>query len=98
VRFVNLLHRHDNPRMNGKVRSMNLWCDRALMRNNMSYIGVIDASPIVRVGYTRHGPHLNSEGKERFAHLIAESIVDGHVSSISSIPVITNATASPFLA
>jgi hypothetical protein len=44
----------------------------------------------------RHGLHLNSRGKERLEHLIAERIVDGHVSSISSIPVITNDRASFF--
>jgi hypothetical protein len=97
VGFVNLFQRHDDPRMNEKVRSMNLRLDRALMRNDMSHIGVTDASSIVREGYTRHGLRLNSRGKERLAHLIAERVVDGHVSSISSIPVITNARASPFL-
>jgi hypothetical protein len=30
--------------------------------------------------------------------LIAERVIGGHVSSISSIPVITHARASPFLA
>jgi hypothetical protein len=97
VGFVNLFQRHDDPRMNGRVRSMNLRLDRALMRNDMSHVGLIDSSPIVREGYTRHGLHLNSRGKERLAHLTGERIVDGHVSSISSIPVITNARASPFL-
>jgi hypothetical protein len=33
VGFVSLFHRHDKPWMNGKVRSMNLRLDRALMRH-----------------------------------------------------------------
>jgi hypothetical protein len=71
--------------------------DATAKKDAMSHIGVIDASSIVREGYTRHGLYLNSRGKERLAHLIAERVVDGHVSSISSIPFITNARASPFL-
>jgi hypothetical protein len=43
VGFVNLFQRHDKPWVNGKVRSMNLQLDRALMRHDMSHIGVIDA-------------------------------------------------------
>jgi hypothetical protein len=97
VGFVNLFQRHDNTRMNGRVRSMSLRLDRALMRNDMSHIGVTDASSIVRVGYTRHGLQLNSRGKEMLVHLIAERVVNGHVSSISTIPVITNVRACPFL-
>jgi hypothetical protein len=34
----------------------------------------------------------------RLTQLIAEKVIGGHVSSISSIPVITHARASPFLA
>jgi hypothetical protein len=53
---------------------------------------------LVRDEYTAHGLHLNSQGKRRLTHLIAERISGGHVSSVSSIPVITHARASPFLA
>jgi hypothetical protein len=50
------------------------------------------------LGDSAHGLHLNSQGKRRLMHLIAERISGGHVSSVSSIPVITHARASPFLA
>jgi hypothetical protein len=44
-----------------------------------------------------HGLHLNSRGKTRLTHLMAESICGGHVPSMnSSIPVITHTRASPF--
>jgi hypothetical protein len=39
-----------------------------------------------------------TRGKERFMQLTAERVVGGYVSGISSIPVITHATAFPFLA
>jgi hypothetical protein len=74
---------------------MNLRLDRALMRRDMSHIGVTDSSSIAREDYTTHGLHLNSRGKKRLTHLIAERVVDRHVSSISSIPVITHARAYP---
>jgi hypothetical protein len=53
---------------------------------------------IAREEYTTHGLHLNSRGKKSLMHLIAERVVDGHAPSVSSIPVITHARASPFLA
>jgi hypothetical protein len=91
VGFVNLFQRHDTP-------WMNLRLDRALMRHDMSHIGVTDASSIAREEYTTHGVHPHSRGKKRLMHLIAERVVDGHAPSVSSIPVITHARASPFLA
>jgi hypothetical protein len=36
-----------------------------------------------------HGLHLNSQGKRKPIHLIAERMDGGHVSGISSIPLIT---------
>jgi hypothetical protein len=68
------------------------------MRRDMSHIGIIDAASIAREDFTTHGLHLNSRGKKRLTQLIAEKVIGGHVSSISSIPVITHARASPFLA
>jgi hypothetical protein len=76
---------------------VNLRLNRALMGHNVALIGVTDTASIVRDDYTTHGLHLNSRGKRRLTHLIAERISGGHVSSVSSIPVITHATASPFL-
>jgi hypothetical protein len=90
VEFVNLFQRHNKLWMNGRVRSMNLRLDRALMRRDMSHIGIIDAASIAREDFMKHGLHLN--------FLIAERVIGGQVSSISSIPVITHARASPFLA
>jgi hypothetical protein len=77
---------------------VNLRLDRALMGRDTAHIGVIDTASLVRDDYTTHGLHLNSLGKRRLTHLIAERISGGHVSSVSSIPVITHARASPFLA
>jgi hypothetical protein len=60
VRFVNLFERHDEPWMNGKVRSVSLHLDQALMGCGTCHIGVIDTTSIVREEYTTHGLHLNS--------------------------------------
>jgi hypothetical protein len=90
VGFVNLFSRHDKPWMNKRVRRVNLQLDRAL--------GVIDTASLVRDDYTANGLHLNSLGKRRLMHLIAQRISGGHVSSVSSIPVITHARALPSLA
>jgi hypothetical protein len=95
---ANLFRRHDKPWMNERVRRVNLQLDRALMGSDMAHIGFIDTASFVRDDYRTHGLHLNSQGKRRLTHLIAERISGGHVSSVSSIPVITHATASPFLA
>jgi len=76
---------------------MYLQLDRALMRYDMPHINVIDTGTTVREEYTTHGLHLNSRGKTRLTHLMAESICGGHVPSMnSSIPVITHTRASPF--
>jgi hypothetical protein len=97
VGFVNLFQRHDKQWMNKRVRSMNLWLDWALMWRDMSHISVINVSSIERDDNTRHGLHLNSRGKKRLTQLIAERVMDGHVSSTYIIPVITHDRASPFL-
>jgi hypothetical protein len=98
VGFVNLLRRYDKPWMNGRIRSMYLQLDRALMRYDMPHINVIDTGTTVREEYTTHGLHLNSRGKTRLTHVIVESIHGGHVPNRNnSIPVITHARASPFL-
>jgi hypothetical protein len=46
---------------------------------------------------TMHGLQITSQGK-RLKQLITKRVVSGHVSHKSSIPVITQANASPFLA
>jgi hypothetical protein len=61
---VNLFERHDKLWINGRVRSMNLWLDRALLRCDMSHIDVIDTSSIAREDYIMHSLHLNSRGKK----------------------------------
>jgi hypothetical protein len=98
VELVNLFQKHDKPWMNGRVRSMNLRLDRALMKRDMAHIGIIDAATFAREDFTTHGLHLNSRGKKRLTHLVAERVIGDHVSNISSIPVITHARASPLLA
>jgi hypothetical protein len=77
---------------------MNLRLEWALMGRGTSHIGVIDTNCIVRDEYTTYGLHLNSQGKRKLTLLIARSLGRDHVSGISSIPVITHARASPFLA
>jgi hypothetical protein len=76
---------------------MNLRLEWALMGHATSHIGVIDTSSIPMEDYVTHGLHLNSRGKKRLTQLIAESVVGGHASGVSGIPVITSARASPFL-
>jgi hypothetical protein len=84
--------------MNSRVRSVNLWLDRAVMGHDMSQIDVIDTGTIVREEYTTHGLYLNSRRKMRLMHLTVESIHGGHMPSRnSSIPVVTHARAFPFL-
>jgi hypothetical protein len=97
VRFVNLLRRYDKPWMNRKMRNVNLRLDWALLGHGMSHLGVVDTTTIGREEYTTHGLHLNSKGKRKLLLLIADKLDRGHVSGVSSIPVIIHARASPFL-
>jgi hypothetical protein len=84
------LERYEKTWMNGRVRSMKLQLDQALM----SHIGVTGTSPTVREDYTSHGLHLISHTKKRLMQLIAVRVVGGHVSDVSSIPVKTHDRAS----
>ena len=83
--------------MNRKMRTVNLRLDRALLGHGMSHLGVVDTTTIGREEYTTHVLHLNSKGKRKLMLLIADKLDRGHVSGVSSIPVIIHATASPFL-
>jgi hypothetical protein len=56
--------------INERVRSMNLWLDRALLRCDMSHIDVIDTPSIAREDYTMHSLHLNSRGKKKLIQFI----------------------------
>ena len=76
---------------------MNLRLERALMGSGMAHIGIINSDYFVRGDFTTHGLHLNSQGKRKLTHLIAERMDDGLMPKISSIPVITCARAMPFL-
>jgi hypothetical protein len=66
--------------------------------HDMAHSGINHTDSFVRDDYTTHGLHLNSQGKRRLIHLTVERISGGHMSSVSSIPVITHARASPILA
>jgi hypothetical protein len=94
VGLVNIIKRHNKPWM----KRVNLRLDRALMGHDMADIGVTNTASFVRDDYTTHGLHLNFRGKRRLTHLTADRLSGGHVLSVSSIPVITHARASPFLA
>jgi hypothetical protein len=83
--------------MNRRVGSMNLRLDRAMMRRDTSHVNVIDASSFMRNDFTRHGLLLNSPGKKRLTQLVAERVVEGRMSSSSSIIVITQARATSIL-
>jgi hypothetical protein len=97
VGFVNLLRIYDKPWMNGRVRSVNLRLDRALMNHDMSHSNVTETGTAVREECTTHGLHLNSRHKMRLTYLIAENIHGRSVPSRNSgIPVITHARASRF--
>jgi hypothetical protein len=67
------------------------------MRSGGAHIGIINLDYFIRGDFTTHGLHLNSQGKRKLTHLIAERVDDDHVSGVNSIPVITCARASPFL-
>jgi hypothetical protein len=96
VGLANLLRKH-KPWMNRKVRSVNVQLNRALLEHGTSHIGVIDTTTIVREDYMNHCLHLKWQGKGKLTLLFAEKLGDDHVSGISSISVITHATASPFI-
>jgi hypothetical protein len=64
-------------------------CDKA-------HIGIIVLAPFVRDDYMTHGLHLNSRGNGRLTHLIAKRISAGHISSISSIPVMSFESVAKF--
>ena len=97
VGFVNLLRRHDRPWMNRTVKSVYLRLDGALLGHGMSHVGVTDTTTLKRDKFTTHGLHLNWQGKRRLMLLIAGGLDGGRTSSVSSIPVIINARACPFL-
>jgi len=72
--------------------------DWALVRHDISHINVTYGGTIVNTEYTTHGLHLNSGGKMRLTHFIADSIHGRHMpSSNSTTLVITHAIAPPFL-
>jgi hypothetical protein len=48
---------------------MNLQLDQALMRHDMSHIGVTATSSIAREDYTMHSLQLNSQGKKKLSNL-----------------------------
>jgi hypothetical protein len=79
VGLVKLFKRHNKLLMNRRVRRVNLRLDRALMGHDTAHIGVIDTASFVRDDYTTHDLHLNSRGKRRLTHQIAERIGGGHV-------------------
>ena len=71
---------------------------RVLLGCGKSHIGLIDTSSFLREDFTTHGLHLNSQRKRRLSFLTAKRLGDDNVPGISSIPIISNARASPFLA
>ncbi|KAJ4437507.1 hypothetical protein ANN_17652 [Periplaneta americana] len=74
VEVVELFDRYDKPWLHSRVRSMNARLGRALIRPNASHIDVIEVCSIKRDDYTSHGLHLNSRGKKKLLHLIANRI------------------------
>jgi hypothetical protein len=77
------------------VRGVNMELERALWTADKSHISLIDVASINRYNHTRHGLHLNSGGKEKLVHLIADRIRCGP--ETGKIPVISGVMARPFL-
>lgn len=96
VEVVELFDRHDKPWLHSRVRSMNARLGRALIRPDASHIGVIEVGNIKRDDYTYHGLHLNSRGKKKLSHLIANRI-KGRIPVITNIIPAVHHRASPFL-
>jgi hypothetical protein len=89
IGFVSLPERHDRPHMNKWVRSANARLEHALWSPDRSHIGLIDVSSSNRYDHTRHGLHLNSEGKEKLVQLITNEITCKL--DTGNMPVITGA-------
>jgi hypothetical protein len=77
------------------VRGVNMVLEHALWTADRSHIGLIDVSSINTYDHTRHGLDLNSRGKEKLVHLIADSIRCGP--ETGRIPVISGVIYRPFL-
>jgi hypothetical protein len=79
-------------------RSVNRSLDQALLGCDTSHVHVIDTL-FLWEKFTTHNLHLNSLGMRKItAIVIAKSLCDNNVSGIGSIPIITHARASPYLA
>jgi hypothetical protein len=77
------------------MTSVNMELEHALWTADGSHIHLIDVSSISRYDHTRHGLHLNSRGKEKLVHLIADGI--RCVPETGRIPVISGVYSRPFL-
>jgi hypothetical protein len=85
VGHVVIFNGYDNPWMNRGVRRVNHLLDPALMGCDMAYIGVTDIAPLMTDVCTTHAIHLNSKGKRRLMHLIAESMGDVASTKLHSV-------------
>lgn len=96
VEFVPVLRRYDRPQLNSSVSRVNMELDRLLLSGAGSNIGLVSVDAIDRWGFTRHGLHLNRNGKGKLAGLIADSLRGG-TDTHGRIPVVTGVRATPFL-
>lgn len=76
---------------------MKLKLDQTLLVCGKSRVHVIEITSFKREDFMTHGLHLNSWGEKKLTLLTAKTVGDKNVSCTSSIPVITNETASPVL-
>jgi hypothetical protein len=83
--------------MNGRVGRVNLRSDQVLIECVRAHTGITDTASFVQDDCVTHNLHLNSRSMRRLIYVTAERVGGGHVSSVSSIPAITHARASPFL-
>lgn len=97
VSFVNLFWRYDKPWINRRVRAVNQRLDQFLDREGTSHIRIVDVSSMEEYGYTRHGLHLNSRGKDMLSHSIAKGISCTHMDSPRNIPALVSSDDTPFL-
>jgi hypothetical protein len=64
VGIVNFVDSNEKMWKGRRVRTMNLWLYRALMRHDMSHIGLTDTSSIAREGYIHYAllePKLSTQ-------------------------------------
>jgi hypothetical protein len=69
----------EHQEMSRKHYYQMLRLDRAMMGCDMAHTAIINVASFVRDDYMTHGLHLNSRGRRRLTHLIAERTSGEHM-------------------